>query len=392
MNHFKTTSALLPLALAAALAGCAQQPTASTGAAAATPAVTAKTAAQVQRQALAKGLYELAYSPRQNALFVASSGGFGPDASPAKVLRLNPQTLAVEGEIPLERKAFGVTYDDASGRLYLGNTVDLSVTVVDTLANRVVGIVQLEGKVKAKDKDGKDIERYPRDLRELAVDPANQRLFLAGHGGENGSVLYVVNTETLKVDKVLPGLGNAKAPGFAFDAAGQRLFVTNLLGELITISTRTLEITQRVKTDAEQPLNIAYDPGTQRLFVTDQGLENIRAYQAKSIPGFASKNPGNRVLVLDANTGKPLRSIATDAGPMGILLDAPRQRLYVTNRAAGKLSVYDARSYALLQTLDLPTHPNSLALDAPRNVLYVSIKNGEKDPKGSPESVARVQF
>ena len=392
MNHFKTTSALLPLALAAALAGCAQQPTASTGAAAATPAVTAKTAAQVQRQALAKGLYELAYSPRQNALFVASSGGFGPDASPAKVLRLNPQTLAVEGEIPLERKAFGVAYDDASGRLYLGNTVDLSVTVVDTLANRVVGVVQLEGKVKAKDKDGKDIERYPRDLRELAVDPANQRLFLAGHGCENGSVLYVVNTETLKVDKVLPGLGNAKAPGFAFDAAGQRLFVTNLLGELITISTRTLQITQRAKTDAEQPLNIAYDPGTQRLFVTDQGLENIRAYQAKSIPGFASKNPGNRVLVLDANTGKPLRSIATDAGPMGILLDAPRQRLYVTNRAAGKLSVYDARSYALLQTLDLPTHPNSLALDAQRNVLYVSIKNGEKDPKGSPESVARVQF
>ena len=392
MNHLKTTSALLPLALAAALAGCAQQPTASTGAAAATPAVTAKTAAQVQRQALAKGLYELAYSPRQNALFVASSGGFGPDASPAKVLRLNPQTLAVEGEIPLERKAFGVTYDDASGRLYLGNTVDLSVTVVDTLANRVLGIVQLEGKVKAKDKDGKDIERYPRDLRELAVDPANQRLFLAGHGGENGSVLYVVNTETLKVDKVLPGLGNAKAPGFAFDAAGQRLFVTNLLGELITISTRTLQITQRVKTDAEQPLNIAYDPGTQRLFVTDQGLENIRAYQAKSIPGFASKNPGNRVLVLDANTGQPLRSIATDAGPMGILLDAPRQRLYVTNRAAGKLSVYDARSYALLQTLDLPTHPNSLTLDAQRNVLYVSIKNGEKDPKGSPESVARVQF
>ena len=133
MNHLKTTSALLPLALAAALAGCAQQPTATNPSA--TPAAAAaKTTAQVQRQALAKGLYELAYSPRQNALFVASSGGFGPDASPAKVLRLNPQTLAVEGEIPLERKAFGVAFDDASGRLYVGNTVDLSVTVVDTLA------------------------------------------------------------------------------------------------------------------------------------------------------------------------------------------------------------------------------------------------------------------
>ena len=62
MNHFKTTSALLPLALAAALAGCAQQPTATNPSA--TPAAAAaKTTAQVQRQALAKGLYELAYSP-----------------------------------------------------------------------------------------------------------------------------------------------------------------------------------------------------------------------------------------------------------------------------------------------------------------------------------------
>ena len=70
------------------------------------PATSATTA--VQRQAVAKGLYELAYSPKQNAVFVASSGGFGDDAGPAQVLRLNPATLAVETRIPLERKAFGV--------------------------------------------------------------------------------------------------------------------------------------------------------------------------------------------------------------------------------------------------------------------------------------------
>jgi DNA-binding beta-propeller fold protein YncE len=384
---------LIALALAAALAGCAQQPTApKAAAAAAADQATKSQKVDVQRQALARGLYELAYSPRLNAVFVASSGGFGPDAAPSKVLRLNPQTLAVEAEIPLERKGFGVTLDDAGGRLYVGNTVDLSVTVVDVVNNRVVGVVQLEQKVKAKDKDGKDVERYPRDLRELAVDPANKRLFLQGHGGANGSVLYVVNTETLQVEKTLPGLGNAKAPGLAFDAAGQRLFVTNLLGELLTISTRTLEITQRVKTEAEQPLNIAFDPASQRLFVTDQGLENIRNFQTKSIPGFQSRHPGNRVVVLDANSGKQVATIPTDAGPMGILLDAPRNRLYVTNRAAGNVAVFDSRSHARLQTIELPTHPNSLALDAQRNVLYVSVKNGEKDPKDASESVARLKF
>lgn len=380
------TSPLALLVLAAALAGCAQQSVAP----AAAPTAATKTAPaqpEVRRQELARGLYELAYSPRQNAVFVASSGGFGDDADPAKIVRLNPQTLAVEQEIALQRKAFGVTLDDAGGRLYVGNTVDLSVTVVDIVNNRVVGVVQLEGKVKTE--DGK--ERYPRDLRELVVDPASKRLFLQGHSGK-GSVLYVVNTETLEVEKTLPGLGNAKAPGLAFDAAGQRLFVTNLLGELITISTRTLEITQRVQTDAEQPLNIAFDPGSRRLFVTDQGLEMIRNFQAKSIPGFTSKHPGNRVVVFDADSGRQVDNIPTDAGPMGILLDAQRQRLYVTNRGAGSVTVYDSRSHALLKTIVLPTHPNSLALDARGNVLYVSIKNDPKAPKGTLESVARIAF
>lgn len=386
MTHRLTllAAAVLAAALAAGCAGSGPQ-------APAAPAA-AQAPAQVQRQALAKGLYELAYSARQDAVFVASSGGFGADADAAKVLRLNPRTLAVEREIALERKAFGVTLDDAGGRLYVGNTVDLSVTVVDIVNNRVVGVVQLEEKVKAKDREGKDVERYARDLRELVVDPASKRLFLQGHGGDNGSVLYVVNTETLKVDRVLPGLGNAKAPGLAFDAAGQRLFVTNLLGELITISTRTLQVTQRIKTDAEQPLNIAFDPASQRLFVTDQGLEMIRNYQTKSIPGFQSRHPGNRIAVFDANSGRQLHSIPTAAGPLGILLDAPRKRLYVTNREAGIVSVYDSASYALLQTARLPTHPNSLALDARRNVLYVSIKNGQQDPKGAPEGVARLAF
>ena len=56
------------------------------------------------------------------------------------------------------------------------------------------------------------------------------------------------------------------------------------------------------------------------------------------------------------------------------------------------MSVFDTRTNALLQTIALPTYPNSLALDARRNALYVTVKNGQSDPKGSNESVARIQF
>lgn len=351
---------------------------------AAEKAATAAAASSVQRAAVAQGLYELAFSPTQNALFVASSGGFGDAAGPAQVLRLNPDSLAVEARIPLERKAFGVVLDDAHNRLYVGNTVDTSVTVVDTASNKAVGIVQLMEKKVGK--DGK--AGYTHDLRELVVDSPNNRLYVTGHSGE-GSVLFVVDTQSLKLINTIPGLGNAKAPGLTLDAANKRVLTSNLLGEVVTVGTESGKVENRLKISAEQPMNLVLDPSGKRLFVTDQGLEMIRKYQASSIPGFVSKHPGQRVLVLDPD-GKELASIATDAGPLGLLLDAPRKRLYVTNREAGTVTAYDSESYKKVGTYDVPTHPNSLALDAKKNVLYVTIKNGDKDEKGSEESVARI--
>ncbi|WP_312318784.1 YncE family protein [Stenotrophomonas sp.] len=352
---------------------------------AAEKAAAATVATNVERKPIAQGLYELAFSPTQNAVFVASSGGFGDAAGPSQVLRLNPETLAVEKAIPLERKAFGVVLDDAHNRLYVGNTVDTSVTVVDTAQNKAIGIVQLMEKKVGK--DGK--AAYTHDLRELVVDPANNRLYVTGHSGE-GSVLFVVDTQSLKLINTIPGLGNAKAPGLVFDASNKRVLTSNLLGEVVTVGTESAKVEQRFKVTAEQPMNLALDPTGKRLFVTDQGLEMIRKYQGNSIPGFVSKHPGQRVLVLDPKTGKELASIPTDAGPLGLLLDAPRHRLYVTNREAGTVTAYDSNSYKQLATYAVPTHPNSLALDAKNNVLYVTIKNGEKDEKGSEESVARI--
>lgn len=382
MIHWKTP--LTAVALAIALGACTQVPTLQE---ATNPLTTAPVGPQVQRQNLAQGLYELAYSPRMNAVFVASSGGFGATADTSKVLRLNAQTLAVEGEIPLARKGFGVALDDAAGRLYVGNTVDTSVTVVDLNTNEVIGVVQLQQKTKGA--DGK--ERYTHDLRELVVDPANQRLYVTGHSGE-GSVMFVVNTRTLALDKTIEGLGRAKAPGLVLDAAGGRLFASNLLGELITIDTRTLTVVKRVNTGIEQPMNLVFDAATNRIFVTDQGAANIRSYQEKSIPGFKSTNPGSRVVVLDATSGKQLAEVPANGGPIGVVLDKNRQRLIIANREAGTVQLFQSETYQLVQSVSLPTHPNSLALDVKNSVVYATVKIGQKDPKGSQESIARVKY
>jgi len=342
----------------------------------------------VKRHAVAKGVYELVYSPSLNAIFVASSGGWGDQADTPKILQINPTTLDIELEIPLQRKAFGLALDDQAQRLYVGNTVDTSLTVVDIPTQREVGIIQLEEKTKGP--DGK--LRYARDLRQLVVDPANRRVYVGAHGTEAGSVMYVINTDTLQIEKKIEGLGKAKAPGIWLDASGNRLFVSNLLGEILTIDTRSLEIAQRFKTDIEQPMNMVLDPATNRLFVTDQGSASLTGYLSKVVPDFVSNGKGNRVVVLDADTGKEQASFATGEGPLQIALDAQRKRLYVTNRAAGTVSVHHSNTYALLDEISLPTHPNTMARDPRQNLLFVTVKNGDNDPKDAKEGVAKIPF
>ena len=390
MNPLKSLS-LLTLALAAALAGCAQQ-TSAPAAGAPKAATGQPQTAQVKRQALAQGLYELAYSARQQAVFVASAGGRGEGAAPSKILRLDPATLAVQAEIPLERKGFGIVLDDAANRLYVGNTNDGAITVIDTATNRVVGVAQLAQKAKVTGPDGKEAERYPHNFREMVVDSANHRLYAPGLTFQD-SALYVVDTRTLKVEKVIPGFGFV-ATGVALDAKGGKLYVSNSQGQLFTVNTRTLAVSRTETTAGDQLLNLVYDQGAKRVLATDQGMEIMDGMRAKAggLASYQRRGAGNQVLALDPATGKALARLPTGEGPVALLLDEPRQRLYVTNRGAGTVTVFDSRNSVLLQTIALPTHPNSLALDARRNVLYVSVKNGEKDPQGSDESVARIQF
>src|SRR5690606_12962326 len=150
-----------------------------------------------------------------------------------------------------------------------------------------------------------------------------------------------VDTASRRLIDTIEGLGKAKAPGLYVDTAGRRVFASNLRGELVTVDLERAAVARRVQTSADQPMNIDMDAAGKRLFVTDQGLAMIREAQEKSIPGFESVHPGNRILVLDADSGRELASIPTDAGPLGLLFDAGRKRLHVTSREAGTVVTFD---------------------------------------------------
>lgn len=335
---------------------------------------------------LAAGIYQLEFSPRLNALFVASTGGFGPTASPSRIIRLSPTTLTVEAEIALPSKGFSLALDEAAARLYVGNTLDSSVTVIDLLTNAIVGTVQLAEPTTSA--DGKP--SYAHHVRELLVDPANHRLYAPGVSMKD-SALYSVDTEKLSVAAVIPGLGYA-ATGIALDANDGTLLVCNMQGQLITIDPNAGALVRTIETGGDQLLNLALDTVSHRVFVTDQGHEALATMWSRDLPGYHQRGTGNQVLVLDVRDGTELARLPTGAGPIDLLLAPEEQRLFVTNRGARSVTVFDSTSYALLETISLPAYPNSLAYDAINRVLFVTMKIDETAPAGSLDSIVSIAF
>ncbi len=113
---------------------------------------------------------------------------------------------------------------------------------------------------------------------------------------------------------------------------------------------------------------------------------------------YSRRSSGHQLFAFDADSGKVLAKTDTDQVPIGLLLDAQRQRIYVTNRngvrveqGTGTVTVFDARSLKRLKTLNLPPHPNSLVLDEANHALFVTVKNdGVATKAGKLESVARI--
>ena len=414
MKAFRVSS-MVALAVAAALSGCAATQDAAQSAVSSVKSLAGQ--AQVTRQAVAPALYEVAYSPSQDVVYVVSAGGFGPDAPASKVLRLDPKTLAVKGEIPLSVNGFGLVLDDAAHRLYITDTRAGSLTVLDVASDTVVGTVALNeapdavssqkpakasqaarsGKTSRAGKTAKPAGEDNKDgmykYREVVLDRMHNRLYLPGMSLEAGSdgVLKVVDAHTLKVQKVVPGLGFGTT-GIALDETAGKLYVSNLVGQLFVVDTGTLAVTGKFEVAADQLLNLAVDRAAGQVLAVDQGMARLDEKRQQDGIAYTPRGKGNQVVAIDPANGQVTRNIAVGTQPVALLLDAERNRLYVSNRDSGNVSIIDARTGHLLKSVDLQRHPNSLTLNPKTGEVYVTIKNARDAARGSNESVARIQY
>ncbi|WP_159226734.1 YncE family protein [Pantoea sp. 18059] len=313
-------------------------------------------------QAVGKGVYELAVSPKDNALFVATAQNSSGDGG--TVFRLDPATLAVQQSINTELKSFGAAINPQTNVLYIGNTVNGSVTAIDASSGKVLNTLVLDSRKRSE-------TVRPLQPRQVAVDAKTNRVYITGLGPQ--SVVWVVDGSTLKLVSTIPNTGKM-GTGLAIDSDAQKVYVTNGDGELVTINARTNAIEKKQKIDGDKEhffLNIALDTRGQRAFLTD-------SKQAQ-------------VLVVDLRNQQVIQRIDVPES-LAVLFNGERDELYVTHRKAGEVSIIDASSYKVKRTVKTPALPNSLALSADGKVLYVSVKQpgSRKAPPKNPDSVMRI--
>jgi DNA-binding beta-propeller fold protein YncE len=92
---------------------------------------------------------------------------------------------------------------------------------------------------------------------------------------------------------------------------------------------------------------------------------------AKTGHGFASSKP---VLMFDAKTLKPIKTIDVQGNPDGMYFDAFNQRVYVLSHVAPNATVIDSKDGSVVGTIDLGGAPEQMTSDG-RGDLYVDVED-----------------
>ncbi|REC95487.1 YncE family protein [Kushneria indalinina] len=327
----------------------------------------------VTQKDIDQGLYELVFSPSQQSIYVAATGGFGEGESDnygenegGSIYRLNSQTLEVEETIALDQKPFGLALNEKTHTLFVGHTLDKSVTAINLEDNttRHLALATEEEKAQAKEDDV-----FGPNPRQLSVDEQSNTLYMTGVGDK--SVLWVIDGDNLALTDTIEGFGTW-ATGLAVDHDGRRIYVSTMKDNAVrAVDMDSHEIIAQWPTGGEGPLNLALDVERHQLYVTNAGSGNVT--------------------VLDTQNGKLKDTFESGEGALALMLEG--DRLYVTNRKAKTVTIYDRDSHKLLDTVQTPLMPNSLMAISDTSGVYVSLKQplDENHQTDKPDSVIHIK-
>ena len=284
------------------------------------------------------GQYQLAYAPATSTLFTSFSSGRPPiltgglgswnvSSAPslASVYQFPTVDFTPRGATEPSGKQiaspYGVGYDEATGYVWVTQTRNSTVSVVDPSTNQILW-TSAAGDVK--------------DPREVRIDAASGKAYVSGSGG-----LSVFDTATHTLVKKIT-FTDAKgeediAMNFHIDSADGKVYVPTLsAGTLKVVNGKTLEVEKTIELHKDSadialnPTDVTIDKSLKEIYVSSQGDRKTGA------------NSG--VTVYNLETGAYKKSIPFGKQALAITSDEARDLLYVTDYGTGNVGVIDART------------------------------------------------
>lgn len=315
---------------------------------------------EVKDNKLVPGLYQSAYSAKNDAVFVTSAVG-RPPVKASALVKVNPETLEIVTQVsPAEAPAredgkeggvyavYGVAVDDANDTVWVTNTRQNTVAVYKQSDLSLVK--QFEPGAAAH-------------ARDVVVDEKGGKAYATATGTPN---VVVFDTKTLEPAGAIEIKSGKRGENFSvgslkFDADSGKLFTVSMsTDEVAIIDIASGEVDKVIPLEGSRgAIGVAYDGETKRIFVASQGSDNL--------------------LIVDADSGETLHNVLVGAGALNVAFDPVSKHAYVSNRGAGTVTAVDTDGN-IVANLENAPFANHVAVDGKGDVFAINKAKGEDNP------------
>ncbi|MET9592983.1 YncE family protein [Streptomyces sp. NPDC006516] len=271
---------------------------------------------------LAQGLYQSAYSERNDVLWATASVGQPPaPTTGSQLLRIDPSTLEVEAAYTpptgsTVEAVYGIDVDDEHNTLWVTNTRNNSVAVYSQ-------------------RTGRHLATRPdvNHSREVVVD---ERRDLVWASSFSDGALVAFDSRTFKEVRRVTVEGSGPT-GLAVDERSGTVYATDFTNSRIIELTPGSSAPRLIPTGTG-PLSISLSRDGRTAYTADQGSGTLS--------------------VVDLKSGTVARSVPTGEGAKSVATEPCSGNVLVVNRLANSVSVVDPRVGSVVETVATSALPN----------------------------------
>ena len=316
------------------------------------------------------GAYLDPLATAQGRISVRSGGGGG--ASAPLLRPTNPRPTALS--IPVGSSPYELAVDTANDRVYVANEGSNNVTVLNATTGATLGAI--------------GVGAQPRSI---AVNESAGRLYVTNWGSDNVSV---IDTSTDTVLRSVPVGGMPE--DVLVDGVNGDVYVTNWQSNNVTVFTCASDTVVKSIGVGTTPTGLVLNPANDEVYVANRDSDNLSVIDGSNntviqtvavapLSGpvemvldpaagelFVSDWYSNNVTVVNVTTAHVVAELPVGVSPWGIGLDSVDGDLYVANSGASNVSAIGAASEKTVGSVMVGGFPTGLAIDPSTGEVFVA--------------------